>query len=158
MGGLLFVSQAILDTWASQGKIDFSGNVMTTVAGKVAGRSYRLEPAVRFLQVAGAETDPNGLLRKVKSEAQLREAGAEVMGSSVLLGDVAYEVEPGFLAEAEALQAAAASQARPAERTSPPPLPGSSGAPGIRTPTPKDAEERRREAEELARFLLDHLS
>jgi len=159
MGGLLFVSQAILDTWASQGKIDFAGNVMTTVAGRSAGRSYRLEPAVRFLQVAGADSDPNGLLRKVKSEAQLREAGAEVMGSSVILGDVAYEVEPGFLAEAEALQAAAASQARPAAPTkpTPPPLPGAA-APGIRTPAPKDAETRRREAEELARFLLDNLS
>jgi len=157
MGGLLFVSQAILDTWASQGKIDFSGNVMTTVAGKSAGRSYRLEPAVRFLQVAGADSDPNGLLRKVKSEAQLREAGAEVMGSSVILGDVAYEVEPGFLAEAEALQAAAASQARP-EGAPPPPPPAAAGAPGIRTPAPKDAEARRREAEELARFLLDNLS
>ena len=107
MAGLLFVAQAMLDSWAEQGKIDFVGNVMTLLAGESRGRSYALDPTVRFLKVLGADTDPNQLLRKVKSLAQLRELGAEAVDTSVILGDVAYEVEPGFLAEMSALQAAA---------------------------------------------------
>src|SRR5512136_57421 len=110
MGRLLFASQAMLDSWAGQGKIDFVGNVMTLLAGEGKGRSYALDPAVRFKKVIGDEKDPNALLHKVKSMAQLRDLGAEPAGDSCILGDVAYEVEPGFLAEAAALQAAATAQ------------------------------------------------
>lgn len=170
MSGLLFVSQAMLDSWAEAGKIDFVGNVMTLLAGEGKGRSYALDPAVRFLKVLGDDRDPNGLLHKVKSLAQLKELGAEPAGDSCILGDVAYEVQPGFLAEAAALQAAASAKpavdARPA---APPPAgqaPGATAGQGADArsrplgsgPLPKDLEEKRKEAEALARFLLDNLS
>ena len=167
MPGLLFVAQPMLDSWAEQGKIDFVGAVMTLLGGDGKGRSYALDPAVRFMRVVGDEPDPNGLLRKVKSSAQLKELGAEQLDSSVILGDVAYEVEPGFLAEASVLQAAASS------RVAPPPGGGSSApgpaAPAAPTapkprsnpyaaqPLPRELEERRKEAEALAKFLLDNL-
>lgn len=172
MGGLLFVSQSILDSWAGQGKIDFSGNVMAIVSGDGQGRSYRLEPAVRFLKVVGAEADPHQLLHKVKGEVQLREMGAEVMEGAVILGEVGYEVEQGFLAEASALQQAAASPADPARAAARPPAgapapapqpaaaaaPPGAPQPERGTPTPQELEQRRKEAEELARFLLENLS
>ncbi len=110
MSGLLFVSQAMLDSWAEAGKIDFVGNVMTLLSGDGKGRSYALDPAVRFMKVLGDEKDPNGLLHKVKSVAQLKELGADPAGDSCILGDVAYEVQPGFLAEASVLQAAASAK------------------------------------------------
>jgi hypothetical protein len=180
--GLLFVSQAMLDAWAGQGKIDFVGNVMTLLQGEGKGRRYALEPAVRFLKVLGAEADPNALLTKVKPVSQLREMGAEQVEGSVILGDLAYEVEPGFLAEVSVLQAAAAAQRNPALRAeiaqaraaaglrppapapggAPPPAPAPQGAAGRPTPAarpmPKELEEKRKEAEALARFLLDNLS
>jgi hypothetical protein len=170
MGGLLFVSQAMIDSWAEQGKIDFVGNVMTLLAGEGQGRSYALEPAVRFMKLLGAEgEDPHALLHKVKSVVQLREMGAEAVDDSCILGDVAYEVQPGFLAEIAALQAAAT--ARPArsvavvppaegagERIAATPEGGARGRPLGTTPLPKDLEERRKEAEALARFLLENLS
>jgi len=153
MAGLLFVSQAILDTWAGQGKIEFAGNVMTILSGEGSGRSYTLQPAVRFLQVVGADSDPHGLVRKVKGEAQLREMGAEVLSDAVILGDVAYQVEPGFFAEGAALQAAAASRPDPA-RVSKPPF----ATPLAPAEDPQELEKRRKEAEALARFLLENLS
>ena len=161
--GLLFVSQAMLDAWAEQGKIDFVGNVMTLLTGEGRGRSYALEPAVRFLKVVGAERDPNALLTKVKPMAQLREMGAEQVEGSVILGDAAYEVQPGFLAEVSALQAAAAARKSPQAAVSPgpggPPTPAPRPSrPSRPTPLPKELEERRKEAEALARFLLDNLS
>ena len=194
MAGLLFVSQAMLDSWAGQGKIDFVGNVMTVLSGEGRGRSYGLDPAVRFLALLGAEVDPNQLLRKVKSLVQLKELGAEAVDTSVVLGDVAYEVEQGFLAEMSALQAAASARpdpqraavrpdgppaAPPGAPSGPPatPLPVSGPVVGPPTPAqasppaqpapagpygaaplPKELEERRKEAEALARFLLDNLS
>jgi hypothetical protein len=167
MAGLLFVSQAMLDSWAEQGKIDFVGNVMTLLAGDGRGRSYALDPAVRFLSVVGAEADPNQLLRKVKSLAQLKELGAEAVDTSVILGDAAYEVEPGFLAEMSALQAAAAARAERATAAqsaaapahpAPPPAPAAPVPPYAAAPLPRELEERRKEAEALARFLLDNLA
>jgi hypothetical protein len=163
MSGLLFVSQAMLETWAEQGKIDFAGNVMTLLAGDGKGRTYALEPAVRFLSVVGADQDPHGLVHKVKSVSQLREMGAEPVDDSCILGDTAYEVQPGFLAEGAALQAAAK-----APRLTPPPIRSSAAAAAAAapeparplggSPLPKDLEDRRKEAEALARFLLENLS
>jgi hypothetical protein len=168
MGRLLFVSQAMLDSWAGQGKIDFVGNVMTLLAGAGRGRSYALDPAVRFLKVLGNEQDPNGLLHKVKTVVQLKEMGAEPVDDSCILGELGYEVEPGFLAEAAALAAAATAEPErpPAPQPAPPTVgkpPGAEGKPaaGARTlggPLPKNLEEKRKEAEALARFLLENLS
>jgi hypothetical protein len=168
MSGLLFVSQAMLDSWAEQGKIDFVGNVMTLLAGEGEGRSYALEPAVRFMKVLGGDRDPNALLHKVKSLAQLKELGADPAGDSCILGDVAYEVQPGFLAEGAALQAAATARpssppprANPAERTEASPQGAGAGArsrPLGSSPLPKELEDKRKEAEALARFLLENLS
>jgi hypothetical protein len=165
MSGLLFVSQAMLDSWAEQGKIGLVGDVMTLLAGDGAGRSYALEPAVRFMRVLGGE-DRNALLHKVKSQAQLRELGAEPAGDSCILGDVAYEVEPGFLAEAAALQAAATARPssppprreRPAEASPKAAAAAARSRPLGATPLPKELEEKRKEAEALARFLLENLS
>lgn len=98
MAGVLFVSQAMLEAWSEQGRIAFAGLTMTVRDGSDAGRSYALDPAVRFLKVVGAERDPHGLVAKVKTEAQLRALGAERLGDSVLLGEVGYEVQPGYLA------------------------------------------------------------
>jgi hypothetical protein len=164
MGRLLFVSQAMLDSWAGQGKIDFVGNVMTLLAGEGKGRSYALDPAVRFLKVLGNEADPNALLHKVKTVAQLKEMGGEPVDDSCILGDVGYEVEPGFLAEAAALAAAAtAAPARPSAATAARPAePAAAGDPRARPlgagPLPEELEAKRKEAEALARFLLENLS
>jgi hypothetical protein len=166
MSGLLFVSQVMIDSWAEAGKIDFVGNVMTLLAGEGKGRSYALEPAVRFLKVLGDDKDPNGLLHKVKSTAQLKEMGAEPAEDSCILGDVAYEVQPGYLAEAAALQAAASARPEAAKAPAAGQAPGGTVGKGTdarsrplgSAPLPKDLEEKRKEAEALARFLLDNLS
>jgi hypothetical protein len=163
MAGLLFVSQAMLDSWATQGKIDFVGNVMTLLAGEGKGRSYALDPALRFLKVLGADADPNGLVHKVKSAAQLREMGAEPVDDSCILGDVAYEVQPGYLAEASVLQAAAQAPAATAPQGAKAGSPAGEAAPARSVPLgaaplPADLEEKRKEAEALARFLLENLS
>jgi hypothetical protein len=167
MAGLLFVSQAMLDSWAGLGKIDFVGNVMTLASGEGKGRSYALEPAVRFLKVLGG-ADPHGLVHKVKPVSTLRELGAEAVGDSCILGDVAYEVEPGFFAEASVLQAAATARPGPAHAVAPAPSrPPASAPPPAAPPAarpfggealPKDLEARRKEAEALARFLLENLT
>ncbi|HTP26077.1 MAG TPA: hypothetical protein VMK12_10510 [Anaeromyxobacteraceae bacterium] len=170
MSGLLFVSQALLDSWAEQGKIDFRGGVMTLLERGVPGRSYALEPASHFLKLVGAERDPHELLGRVKTDAQLRRLGAEKLADSVLVGDVAYEVQPGFLAEVSGLakKSEGSTAVSPSKEEHSPPQEGggdvvsgpavypSEGQPSS-PPLPDELEKKRTEAEALARFLLRNL-
>ena len=146
-GGLLFVSQSLLDIWASQGRVDLDVQSITLLSGEGQGRRYALEPAARFLRVAAGGDDPHQLVARVKTLAQIREMGGDALADSVVLGEVAYHVEPGFLAEASVVEAAG--------RAEPDAVATPLGKPRA---LPRDLEERRKEAEALARFLLDNLS
>lgn len=94
MSGRLFVPQTQLDAWLEEGLVD------VTVEGLVIpgeSRILPLEPAFRFLSLLEGE-DGADLLSRVKTEGELRRLGADPCGDSVLLGEVAYEVLPGFVA------------------------------------------------------------
>ena len=58
--------------------------------------TVRKRTAVRFLSsIEGS--DVHGLLGRVKTAQQLAEMGSEHYGASVILGDVGYECEEGFV-------------------------------------------------------------
>ena len=89
----LFISADQMDRWTSEGKVSLQDDVMLLPA---LGRSFRLRTAVRFLSaIEGA--DAHGLVGRVKTDEQLGELGAEHYGASVILGDVGYECEEGFI-------------------------------------------------------------
>ncbi|HUK65273.1 MAG TPA: hypothetical protein VLV17_00495 [Anaeromyxobacteraceae bacterium] len=132
MPGLLFLSQVVIDSWAERGDVEYQDGAMFLVPGK-GPRRYAIDPAVRFVKTVGAVADRHALVGKVKTNAQLRLLGAECLGDSVLMGEVAYEVQSGYLASEAPGEAA-----------------GSAQAPG-------DSQERDG-AEALARFLIEKLS
>jgi hypothetical protein len=101
MTGLLFVPQSQLDAWLEAGSVDVTAEGLHLQEAATVAPPLPLEPSFRFLSLLEGE-DAVGLLGKVKSEAQLRDMGAEACGDSVLLGDVVYEVAPGFLVEVAA--------------------------------------------------------
>ena len=89
----LFISADQMDRWTAEGKVSLQDDLMTLPA---LGRSFKLRTAVRFLSVIEG-ADGNGLLGRVKTDEQLAELGAEHYGASVILGDVGYECEEGFI-------------------------------------------------------------
>ena len=91
----LFLPQTQLEEWALEDKADVKDGQLV-VSGEQG--VYPVTPAVHILQVVSGE-DTQGLVTKVKTESQLSSLGAEQMADSVLLGDTAYEVVPGYLAE-----------------------------------------------------------
>ncbi len=107
MGDLKFVPQSMLDTWADLGKIELDGNTLRIPSESV---TFSLTPAVRFVSLIEGE-DQHKLLTKVKPEAYVREIGGQVVTDSCLVGDTAYQVQPGFLAEGAALAAAQTAKA-----------------------------------------------
>jgi hypothetical protein len=92
----VFIPQKLLDQWSDQGKVSLDGNTLHLVQ---ENRAVELSPAVRFLEVLGGEADPNNLIRKVKTKTQLDEMQAEHYMDSVIMGDVAYQVEEGFMGD-----------------------------------------------------------
>jgi hypothetical protein len=92
----LFLPQTQLEEWALADKADVrDGRLVVMEEG---GASYPVTPAVHFLQVVSGE-DAHGLVARVKTEPQLQSLGAEQMADSVLIGDAAYEVVPGYVTE-----------------------------------------------------------
>ena len=152
MADYLFVPQSVLDKWSEQGRIQVDGHVLTILGEQ---KSFALTSAVRFIKMEAGE-DSAGLLAKVKTTDALKQMGAEHYMESVILGESAYQVQMGFLADANALRrAAAASQPAASKPGQPPAPPGPAGA----NPAPgaQQGEKKAEEQDMLAQFLLDNL-
>jgi len=143
MADYLFVPQSVLDKWSEQGKVAVDGHVLTLLA---EGKSFQLTTAVRFLKMEAGE-DVSKLLQKVKTVDALKQMGADHYMDSVVLGDSAYQVQQGFIAEANALRAAAAAA----------PVAAAPTAAAKPTPAAAAAAEGK-EQDLLAQFLLENLS
>lgn len=89
----LFISQKQLDHWIADGKVRLDDDVMSLPA---MGRSFRLRGAVHFASAIGG-ADDNGLIGRIKTDEQLAELGAEHYGVSVIIGEIGYECEEGFV-------------------------------------------------------------
>ena len=127
----VFLPQSTLETWALDDRADLRDDRLV-VAGDARKEGYALTPAVHFLQLVSG-TDDRRLVARVKTSAQLAELGAEHLHDSVLVGEDAYEVVPGYVAEL------------PEPESATPPAPAAAGH------APQPAEDL------LAAFLLNKL-
>lgn len=91
----LFLPQTTLEEWALSDKADLDGE---RLAIKEDAASYPVTPAVLFARLVSGE-DGASLLSRVKTAEELERLGAEQMMDSVLLGETAYEVVPGYVTE-----------------------------------------------------------
>jgi 3-oxoacyl-ACP reductase-like protein len=154
MADYLFVPQSVLDKWSEQGRIQVDGNVLTILGEQ---KSFALTSAVRFIKMEAGD-DNAGLLAKVKTTDALKQMGAEHYMESVLLGESAYQVQQGFLADANALRrAAAASQPQAPAAAAAPAAKGTADANPASPPQGTQDEKKGAEQDMLAQFLLDHL-
>jgi len=112
----VFFPQALLDTLIADERVELMGQELLL---RDEGRRYLISEGVHVLRDAAGGGDAPKLIGKVKSTAQLVELRAEVLETSMIVGDDAYDVVPGFIGEpiglAEVRSAeAAASQHPPA--------------------------------------------
>ncbi len=94
MQNRVFFPQEALDAWLVDGKVDLTGAQLTILA---EGRRYQLAEAVHVLNEVTGAGDPNEVVGRVKSKVFFEELGAELLESSMILGDNAYDVVPGWL-------------------------------------------------------------
>jgi hypothetical protein len=90
----VFFPQAALDQWISDGKVDLADDELTI---KPEARRYRILEAARILREVTGVPDANELVGKVKTLQYLSGLGADVLENSMVLGDNAYDIIPGFV-------------------------------------------------------------
>jgi hypothetical protein len=154
MADYLFVPQSVLDRWSEQGRIQVDGNVLTILGER---KSFTLSTAVRFLKMEAGD-DHAGLLAKVKTTDALKQMGAEHYMDSVILGESAYQVQQGFLADANALRRAATASQPPAPKAPEPAVPKAAANVDSKSAAQHaQGEKKDGEQEMLAQFLLENL-
>lgn len=94
MENRIFFPQAALDQWIVDGLVDLQDGNLTIVA---EGRRFKLVEATLILREVSGNADAHELLGRVKTRSYVEQLGAEIIESSMLIGDVAYEVEPGWV-------------------------------------------------------------
>lgn len=90
----VFFPQTALDQWLREARIELTG---TQLVIRAEGRKYKIVEAVRVLAEVTGGLDMHEITGKVKTVPYLTELGAELLGTSMVVGDLAYEVVPGFL-------------------------------------------------------------
>lgn len=101
----LFLPQNLLEEWALGDQADVRDGQLL-LKGEAA--SYPVAQAVHFKALVSGD-DAHKLVTKVKTQEQLQDLGAEQMMESVLLGETAYEVEPGYLVSVPEAEVSASS-------------------------------------------------
>jgi hypothetical protein len=94
MKNRVFFPQAALDEWIAEDRVELRNDELTI---KSENRKYRIIEAVRILREVTGQPDVNELVGKVKSRAFLTELGADLLEGSVIIGDNAYDADPGFV-------------------------------------------------------------
>ena len=92
----LFLPQDVVDSWITADKVELAGETMTF---RGSGLALRVVPGLYFDHVAGGSDEAAQLLGRAKSKAAISAMGAEVYMNSLILGETAYEVQPGFIAK-----------------------------------------------------------
>lgn len=93
MKNRVFFPQRALDSWIGADRVDLVAGELVI---KGEGRKYRVVEAVRVLAEVTGGGDVHELVGKVKSVSYLAELGAEILDTSMVLGELAYDVVPGF--------------------------------------------------------------
>jgi hypothetical protein len=94
MANRVFFPQAALDQWIMDGSVELQDGELTILGER---RRFRLSEAVHIVREVSGAGDAHELLGRVKTRAYLEQLGAEIVETSMLLGDAAYDVDPGWM-------------------------------------------------------------
>jgi hypothetical protein len=95
----IFITQQVLDTLFSEGKASLDGDRLTILSKKDS--VYKLSPAYKFLYVVDNARDVGKMVGKIFTTKELEKIKADIYMDSILVNEVAYQVETGFVGEPE---------------------------------------------------------
>lgn len=98
----LFLPHKTLEDWSMTEKADLQDGKLVV---KEPRSSHAVAAGVHFAKLVSGE-DTQGLLGRVKTTEQLQAMSAEHFADSCIVGEAAYEVVEGYVAEVQAPAAA----------------------------------------------------
>lgn len=96
----IFVAQTLADSWLAAGRVQLERDLLRVSVDPGGPFDLFINPAVYFERIDGSEADVHQVVGKVKTAQELAQIGADHYESSVVMGDYAYTVVPGFIAVA----------------------------------------------------------
>jgi hypothetical protein len=97
MSEKLFFSQDLINSWTDDTRVKFENDKLS-IESTHGVQEYTLAPAFRFIHVSDDTPDPHNLIDQVRTAEELAAMGAEPYLTSCILGETAYDVEPGYVA------------------------------------------------------------
>jgi hypothetical protein len=94
MQNRVFFPQSALDQWIVDGTVELEQGELVILG---EARRYHVVEAVRVVREVTGTGDPHELVGRVKTREHLEQLGAEIVEGSMVLGDQAYDVEPGWV-------------------------------------------------------------
>jgi len=94
----VFFPQALLDHCVVEGLAEIRPGELVLVP---FDRKYVVAESIRVVEEVTGQADPHGFIGKVKVKKVLEEMGAEIVEDSMLIGENAYAIIPGFAGNAE---------------------------------------------------------
>jgi uncharacterized protein YjbI with pentapeptide repeats len=91
----VFFPEKTIERLAETGALELEGEILK-VSGKDGIKKYEVERAYRFVGVEGGN-DSLKLIGKVKTKSEILKMNAEIYQDNILISDVVYKAEPGFL-------------------------------------------------------------
>lgn len=95
MENRIFFPQIALDQWGIDAAIELTATDLILLS---EGRRYKIAEAVRVVAEVTGANDEHKLVGKVKPKALLEQLGAEILENSMIIGENAYDVVPGWMA------------------------------------------------------------
>lgn len=92
----IFVSQRRVQQWTMEGRVAIESSWMTL---SELGRTFKLTEAFFVERAVSDGGDTHKLSGRVKTRQQIASLGGEVFLNSLIIGDDAYEGDPGFVGE-----------------------------------------------------------
>lgn len=127
----IFVSQRRIQQWTEEGRIVIDGNILNLPE---LGRTFRMTEAFHVERVVSEGGDTYRLTGRVKTRGQIGTLGGEVFLNSLIIGDAAYEGEPGYIGEVIAAIAPTTAKAVPPPPPSRRDAPSQAGAAAVIAP------------------------
>ena len=140
----------MLDSMVDAGKIKVDKGVLTMLTGD--NPTFELKQAYRLVKTIDGAVDPNGFVGQIRSEAELKALGAEIYMDSIIYRDIAYQADPGYIAEKnvpggpQTAKPAAEAAVTPAAKPAEPPVTAA-----------EPSADKASEADELSKFIMDNL-
>lgn len=94
MQNRVFFPQTALDQWIVDGTVELQQGELVILG---EARRYHVVEAVRVVREVTGTGDPHDLVGRAKTREHLEQLGAEIVEGSMVLGDQAYDVEPGWV-------------------------------------------------------------